>query len=153
MIVLDRYVVSLVPLSDNLQLTAGGNGNKVLAAVPAGEMWEVERLAVDGAGAAAIISIYAAIQTISTLREAGTGNRMVADESSPIRFYGTENIVFVINSGSASAQVGINAQVVSVVYVPRDIDLNPKDAAMSRHTGARDAGQAGGTPVPLDTWN
>lgn len=150
--VLDRYVVSLVPLSTSMILAAGGSGQTLLATVPAGEIWEVERIAVDGAGAAAIISIYGGLVSIGSLREAGQGNRMVADEASPVRFFGSENIIFVITSGTGLAQVGINAQVQSVVWVPREIGIAASSQAMSTHLGAKDPRPGQGVPEPVG-WN
>jgi hypothetical protein len=153
-IVLDRYVTNLIPLQGVLQLSAAGAGTLVIATVPPGETWEVERLTYDGAGAAAVASLYAGIATIATLKEAFTGNRGVADESSPIRFFATETLTFIITGGTANAQVGINGQATSVIYMPRELPIDSDMLAMSTHgpgTAAYERGE-GGTPAD-EGWN
>lgn len=153
-IVLDRYVTNLIPLIAVIDLDGAGAGMSTIAVVPPGETWELERLTIDGAGAgAAITSLYAGIPSIATLKEAFVGNRGIADEASPIRFYATEALTIVIAGGTAGAQVGVNGQATSVIYMPRELPVNADNLALSTHgPGSAPGGSTGGTPAD-EGWN
>lgn len=153
-IVLDRYVTNLIPVTAVVDLSAAGAGSKVIATVPPGETWEVERVAFENVTATTIVGLYAGIVSIATLKEAfPAGLRGIGDESSPIRFYATETLTIVVTGGAALGQVGINVQATSVIYMPRELPIAADNMAMSQHAGG-DArvGAGGGTP-PDEGWN
>lgn len=154
-IVLDRYVTNLIPLLDVINTNAAGGATVTLATVPPGETWELERLTIDGAGAAAAItSLYAGIPSIATLKESFTGNRGIADEASPIRFYATESLTIVVVGATANVQVGVNGQATSVIYMPRELPVDADNMAMSTHGpgSVNFDPRQGGTP-PDEGWN
>jgi hypothetical protein len=152
--VLDRYVTNLIPLTSVVNLDGAGAGSKTLITVPPGETWELERLTYDGAGAAAVVSLYAGIPTVASLKEAFSGNRGVADESSPIRFFATEELILVVTGGTAAATVGVNGQLTSVLYMPRELPVDADNLAMSTHGPGTAAYERGDAGTPADEgWN
>lgn len=132
--VLQRYVTNLLEAFGVVELSAAGAGSETILTAPSTAYVEIERIAYSGAGAGAIVSVYAGATVAGQLREGSIAgsDRQFADENSLVRFGPNTPIIVGFTGGTANAVVPVFIQALAVIYRVIDLD-DPGRGAVVGH--------------------
>lgn len=124
-LILRRYLVNDQILEGSGIYDASGNVEINLGQAPSSYYVEVERLTIDSGLGATDVTVYA-ISDDSTvfIRERflfGTDTITEIDESSPIRFRPSEQMIVVLTGGTAGDQAIVYLQAWTVLYNPETL--------------------------------
>jgi hypothetical protein len=124
-LILRRYLVNDQTLEGSAVVNASGVGTIVIGQTPSAYYVEVERITVDAATGATDFTLYAtSVDSTVFVRERfdfGTDTVAVIDESTPIRFRPSEQIIAELTGGTTGDTVIVYLQAWTVLFNPEEL--------------------------------